>query len=252
MAKFGRQTCLLHKLCFRQNPIINFRLVNRALCNSIPHKVNTTFHLISSVSRMSLTFFRPQLITVIHSLVLQLWFFFFPATTNQCKCNARRSLRSSSQTPAFNMCHNCLGKFPSTVLGHLPALYQGDAAPSSLVFPESQIPCQIKHRQQAGTAGNMGCRSSKLGEEPTGFLPPAAAQSGHNESSSFWHPHWQALEHKGTRTLQMGPQHLQHSSPLPEPLSSTESVCSCNPPRESAEALQLCHYCSTFIFSSPA
>lgn len=71
MAKFGRQTCLLHKLCFRQNPIINFHPANRPLCNSIPHKVNTTFHLISSVSRMSLTFFRPQLITVIH------WIFFF-------------------------------------------------------------------------------------------------------------------------------------------------------------------------------
>lgn len=131
-----------------KNPIINFHPVKRTLCNSIPHKVNTTFHLISSVSRMSLTFFRPQLITVIHSLVLQLWFFFFPAT-NHCKCNASRSLRSSSQTPAFKMCQNCLGKFPSTVLEHLPVLYQGVAAPPSLVFPESAIPCQIKHRQQA-------------------------------------------------------------------------------------------------------
>lgn len=60
-----------------------------------------------------------------------------------------------------------------------------------------------------------------LGEEPTNFLPLAEAHSGHDEVSCFWHPHWQALEHKGTRVLRLGLQHLQHSAPLPEPKFDT-------------------------------
>lgn len=145
------------------------------------------------------------------------------------------------------MCQNCLGKFPSTLLGHLPALYQG-AAPPSLSFPRviNSLPDKA---QATGTAGNMGCMSSKLGEEPTDFLP-AAEQTGHDESSCFWHSHSQGPEHKGTRVLQLGLQHLWHSPALPEPLGSTEAVCSCNPPREGAEAPQLCHYYS--ILSPPA
>lgn len=103
--------------------------------------------------------------------------------------------------------------------------------------------------QATGTAGNTGCMSSKLGEEPTDFLP-AAAESSHDESFSFWHPHWQTLEHKGTRVVWLGLQHLWHSPALPEPLSSTEAVCSCNPFREDAEAPQLCHCYS--ILSPPA
>lgn len=159
------ETCLLHKLSFRQNPIINFHPANRALCNSIPHKLDTTFHLISSVPRTSLTFFTPQLITVIHSPVLQVWFIFLPATTNHSKCNAGSSPRSSSQPPTFEMCQNPPAKSPSTVPGHLskktPALSKEAAAPPSLVSPESQIHWQIKHRQEAGTAGNMECTSGK-------------------------------------------------------------------------------------------
>lgn len=100
-AKFGRLRCASYiSSSLDKNPIINFPSANRGLCNSIPHKLNTIFHLISSVPKMSLTFFTRQLITVIHPPVLQILFFFHshkkkPPPTQQVQC--RQLPRSSSQ-----------------------------------------------------------------------------------------------------------------------------------------------------------
>lgn len=152
------EPCLLHKLSFQQNSIINFHPANRALCNSIPDKFDTTFHLISSMPRMSLAFFTLQLMTVIHSPEIQVWFFFSPpATTSPSKCNAGSSSWSSSQPrdwdvskPSGKVSKHHAGALNQKTL--LFSLQRATASPSQVSL-EPQIPWQLPHRQDGGTAG---------------------------------------------------------------------------------------------------